>query len=100
MAALRYKGSHPLAAHEAVVLYDPGDGRIIHVHHVVVIEGGHRPSDEERLRHEFAAAGVERHAAEVLHVDGALFEPGCTHRVDTATGSLVSEPVPERPRRR
>jgi hypothetical protein len=84
----------------ACVLYEPGSGQIRHMHHIVVLEGGHNPSEAQAEA--AARAALERrgrthsHLA-VLHaaqtVEGTRF-----YRVDVKSKKLVEEAVKARKR--
>ena len=73
-----------------VAVYDPVDGRIVHLHLVRVFEGARSVSKEEAVegaRHGARARGHELEGLETLHAKKA---PGRgPHRVDLATMRLV-----------
>jgi tRNA G37 N-methylase Trm5 len=90
-----------VAGIDAVALYEPRDGRIIHMHHVVVFEGARRQShDELQRRAEEAAKGLGRKidGLKTLHIQNFSPAPGKHYRVDAKKSVLVEEKVPDRSR--
>lgn len=92
-------GDAPRLVDEHVVaVYDPEDGRVLHLHTVRVFEGARSVSPEEAVEEALNAArgrGHDTERAQTLHTKEA---PGRgVHRVDLATTSLVPA---EEPRRR
>ena len=92
-------GSHSVGSHTAVVLYDPRDGRVVHIHQFFVFEGGEEPEEETRARmaHDTARqAGHDVGALELLHADSATLASGTGYRVDTKARVLIAskEEVP------
>jgi hypothetical protein len=74
------------------VLFDPGDGEIRHVHHVMTIEGAAVPSEkaiEARARELAKESGLDSRRLGALHVDAAEIEPGHSYRVDAKKRRLV-----------
>ncbi|WP_418153148.1 hypothetical protein [Actinoalloteichus caeruleus] len=77
-------GTGPRAtATHLVVLYDPSDNRVVHLHQVVVLEGGETVSREDAERHAVDQARLLGHDPERLtglHLDTPLpDEPGVLH---------------------
>jgi hypothetical protein len=80
-----------------VVLYDPGTGKIAHVHHVVTTRGGRHPDgpEIERAAQEHAQEAASRRGVarpkklSALHVDPRSFELNVPYKVDTKTLALV-----------
>src|SRR5438105_3944133 len=83
---------------DVAVLYDPRDGRVIHMHHVIALEGAeHRTREEHQQSAREAAVrlGCNVEGLEMLHV--ADFQPtGKTYRVDLGSRALVETPVTPR----
>ncbi|MCP2165547.1 hypothetical protein [Goodfellowiella coeruleoviolacea] len=89
-----------VALTHVVALYDPADGRVVHLHHVVVLEGGRRISREEAERQAVVSARESGHESDGLrsrYLETPLPEgPGVLH-VDTATGRVhAAAPDPAR----
>jgi hypothetical protein len=82
-----------VALTHVVALYDPSDGRVVHLHHVVVLEGGKRISREEAERQAAVTArelGHESDRLRSLYLETPLpEEPGVLH-VDTAAGRVYA----------
>ncbi|AEW99159.1 hypothetical protein [Streptantibioticus cattleyicolor] len=76
-----------------VALYDPADGRVVHLHQVVVLGGGGRVEEDRAEREAVENARLRGHdvgGLRVQHVTAPLPDrPGVLH-VDTATGELVA----------
>jgi hypothetical protein len=92
-------GSAPaVSSVDVTALYDPRDGRVIHMHHFIVLEGAERRTREEQQRSARESAlrlGCNVEGLEVLHV--ADFQPtGKTYRVDLEARALVETPVTPR----
>jgi hypothetical protein len=81
---------------DVTALYDPRDGRVMHLHHVIALEGSKRRPREEQEQSAIESArrlGCNVDGLEVLHV--ADFQvTGSTHRVDLRTKALIEEPAP------
>jgi hypothetical protein len=90
MKAIAHAGPQKLVSHDAAAVYDSADGRVLHVHHFVVIEGG-APLDEE-ARGALALETARQHGHDaqlsVVHVDGSTVARGRQRVVD---GSLFTE---------
>jgi hypothetical protein len=82
----------------AVALYDPKNGRLAHMHHVVTLEGApqHQPNVHERNAREHA--GRLGHDVKTLHALHVLnFQPSRTPlRVDVQKQALVEAPAPQK----
>lgn len=78
-----------------VAVYDPADGRVRHLHHVLIFEGGRqveRASAEAEAMDNARQCGLDTAALRAIYVGDALpDEPGAL-RVDVGTGRLVVEP--------
>lgn len=85
-----------MTSSEAVVLFDPRDGRVVHVHHSIVLEGGTRSEPEEMCRRAVTHArglGCATDGLETLHV--ADYVPSPTPLVvDVGRRVLVRLPLP------
>lgn len=83
-----------VSAQYVVVLYDPSDGRVAHLHLVHVLEGGKdvtRAEAEEEAKAKAAAAGHDVAKHQLLHAS-ELPEGDGLYLVDTAKGILVAAP--------
>jgi len=77
------------------VLYDPADGRILHMHRVTTLPGGRKMDTKEVEARTFELAkrcGVDVSRAHALHVDPRDVKPSVPHRVDVRTRRLVVRP--------
>src|SRR5215470_20417586 len=83
-----------VASIDTVALYDPRDGRIVHMHQVIAFEGVRRQNpDELHLR---AAEAAKRFGCKVdclkgLHVPNFSPAVGKIYRVDPKKPALVEE---------
>ena len=89
----------PMKSARSCVLYDSGSGRILHIHQVVVLEGGATPTEaelESTAREMLVGhdAGASKVAA--LHLGHADFKPRTAYTVDVATKALVERAVKTR----
>src|SRR5262249_56277984 len=96
---MKWGGSAPeVSWGDLTVLYDPRDGRVIHMHHVIMLEGAERRTRQEQqqsARESALRLGCNVEGLEVLHVVG--FQPtGKTYQVDLQTRALVETPVTPR----
>jgi hypothetical protein len=77
------------------VLYDPADGRIVHIHMVVAFDGA-LPADRKPLEAEarsiLASQKHRRSGLKALHVASDTLKPGVSYRVDHARGKLAPRP--------
>jgi hypothetical protein len=92
-------GSAPaVSSVDVTVLYDPRDGRVVHMHHLVTLEGAERRTraeQQQRARETALRLGCHVGGLEVLHV--ADFQPaGKTYRVDLQSQALAETPVTPR----
>lgn len=89
-----------VSATHTVALYDPADGRVVHMHHVVVFEGGKSVSAEEAQRE--AVENARRRGREVGKLKTLLVDRptigGGRFRVDTANKTLIPLEPPARKR--
>ena len=92
-------GSAPaVSAIDVTFLYDPRDGRVFHVHHVITLEGAQRrnPAEQQRRAEESALRlGVPVENLEVLHV-ADFRRTGKMYRVDPKTRTLAETPMTAR----
>jgi len=84
----------------SIVVYDRRNGRIVHIHHVIALEGA-EPSTKgeiERAALSHAARrGHEESKIAALRVDPARFEEGRHYKVDVKTSRLVEATTAKRP---
>lgn len=86
---------------DAVALYDPRDGRVVHMHHVVMFEGAEAQDRERQERNAMEAArALVKNVDElkVLHVPNFQLM-GKAFRVDVKALRLVEISPPNRDRR-
>lgn len=87
-----------ILAVDVTVLYDPGDGRVIHMHHAITFAGAERQTRERQYRSAREAAlrlGCDLAGLEMLHITD--FQPSSSaHRVDLQSRMLVRTPVASR----
>jgi hypothetical protein len=82
-----------------VAVYDPADGRVFHMHHAVVFEGGKSISQEQASREAVESAKRHGHDTEKLKTllaDGYDRRGGGRFRVDLGTKKLVALAPPRR----
>jgi hypothetical protein len=85
-------GLHRVARERACVLYHKATGAIYHIQHVIVIEGGHSPSDheiEEMCRQAISNRTLDRASLDTLHVDRSAFQPFKVYQVDPNKRVLI-----------
>jgi hypothetical protein len=92
-------GSAPaVSSMDVTALYDLRDGRVIHMHYVITLEGAERRTREEQqqsARESALRLGCNVEGLAVLHV--VDFQPtDKTYRVDLQTRALVEMPVTPR----
>jgi len=78
------------------VIYDPADGRILHMHQVTIFPGGRNPAQPEMEARAFELAkraGVDVSKAKALHVDPQSLTPGVPHKVDVRSRRVVDIPA-------
>lgn len=91
-----------VSATHIVALYDPTNGRVVHLHQVVVFEGGKSISQEDAQREIIDKARRRGHDVdrlEVLYVGDRLPGKGGHFRVDIASKRLIPLEAPARRRR-
>jgi len=98
-SVIQSAGSVPaIASIDAIALYDPSDGRVVHMHHVITFEGVKRQNSKEQERNAMESArrlGCGVDGLNVLHVRD--FRPtGKAFRVDLEKQELVEAPLPLR----
>lgn len=74
------------------VLYNPSNGRIVHVHRSTVLAGGKLETDEEVAVHakeNAAAAGHLVEALEILHLSPEAYDASKFYMVDIEEKRLV-----------
>ncbi len=88
--------------HESmVIVYDPGDGHIVHSHtHHYVALGGRQPADQaamekEALEH-IPQPGIATGKVAFLHVDPSTINRDAVYKVDTQKRQLVEIQKPKR----
>jgi hypothetical protein len=85
-------GTLNVQAHRVCVIYDPANGRVLHIHHDIALPGG-RPAGENEI--EAAALGQLRKRGRltdqlrVLHVKPEELRPDVRYSVDLIEKSLV-----------
>ncbi len=92
-----------IAATHNVALFDPRDGRIVHMHHVVVFAGGKPVTPQQAESEAVAIARRRGHKVdrlELLTVAGPLPREKGRFRVDLARRALVPLEDPLRRRGR
>jgi hypothetical protein len=80
---------------QTVVVYDRADGRIVHTHRVVVMEGGYEPPAQEVEQAALKMAenaGCDRSKVAILNLGAQVMEQNYLYRVDAETRSLVRGP--------
>jgi hypothetical protein len=81
------------------VLYDPNSGRILHIHQIIVLEGGDTPTEADVDKTARAVLGerdAESAKALALHLPHADYKPHTAYTVDVATRTLIERAVPRR----
>lgn len=87
-----------VAAIDCMVLYDPQDGRIVHMHHVIAFEGARRRDHDElqsSARESAKRFGCQMDGLKVLHVPNFHPAAGKVCRVDPKKRKLVEVQVPD-----
>jgi hypothetical protein len=82
----------------SVAVYDPKDGRVLHMHHVVVLEGGKSVGAEQAQKEALAAAkrrGLRVEKLKTLRADLPAEAAG-RFKVDVAKQKLVGLKAPDR----
>lgn len=95
--SMQTTGSAPaIQSIQAVALYDPGDGRIVHMHHTIRFEGANERRVEEQVQQAIETArrlGHDVQRIKSLHVRDFKISPRA-YRVDVGRQVLVEEPPP------
>jgi hypothetical protein len=95
--AIQSDGDTPSVAWvDVTAIYDPRDGRVVHLHHVITAAGATRrtPDDQQRTALEAAARlGVDVEGLELLHVSDFYPTAGKAYGVDVSVRRLVELPV-------
>jgi len=85
-------GKKRISSAKSCVVFDKAKGTILHVHHVVTIEGAQETSDsevEKRALELTKDRGVKASKVGVLLVDPKAFERQVRYRVDVKKRALV-----------
>ncbi len=88
-------GKRRIVSAKSCVVYDKVKGRILHVHHVLTIEGAQEASDSdvEKKAVELATSrGIKPAKISVLSVDPKLLESHARYKVDVKKRVLVELP--------
>ena len=81
----------PLASIDAVVLYDPRDGTVMHLHHAITFEGARRGNQKRQAIEAARRLGCKVDGLKLLHVRD--FVPSAhEYRVDVERQELVAMP--------
>ena len=78
-------------SNKVCVLYDRKDGRVLHMHHVLTMPGGHDVSEEEletRARDMAKRAGHDITSLSTLRVSGEDHDVSSHYQVDLAKNKL------------
>lgn len=91
-----------VASMDAVAVFDPEDGRVVHLHHVLTFKGAKRTTVEQQQKHALDYArrlGCKVEGLATLHVPD--FQPAAGRCcVDLERKVLVEMPVPPAIRKR
>ncbi len=88
-----------VSANHVIAVYDPTDGRVLHLHEVVVFEGGKSVSREEAEREALEHARRRGHPVDRLKTLWVRERLAGGHfRVDVAGGKLIASKPPARRR--
>ena len=95
-SVIQSAGSVPaIASIDAIALYDPRDGRVVHMHHVITFEGAKRRNVKEQERNAMESArrlGCGVDGLNVLHVPN--FQPTSkAFQVDLEKQVLIEAPL-------
>jgi hypothetical protein len=97
---MRHSGSFDVERESLVVLYDPGTGRIVHMHNAVTVNGGRHPDqktmEKDALEQLSLAQPDFKERVELLEVDASTLKEGTLYRVDTKKRVLVETVVKKR----
>jgi hypothetical protein len=80
------------------ILYDPSDGRIVHVHRSTILAGGKLKTDDEvevRAKENAAAKGHHVGALNILHLPAEAYDISKFYAVDVKGKKLVERKKPE-----
>jgi hypothetical protein len=86
-------GKRRISSTKSCVVFDKAKGTILHVHHVLTIEGGQETSDSEVEKKALELAisrGINASKVDVLSVDPKLFEQHARYKVDVKKQTLVA----------
>lgn len=80
-----------MTARHTHVVHDR-EGRIVHMHETIVLEGGRSPeqADVEATVLDMVGRGAERQGLTVRDVTGQAIESGVRYKIDVATGRLAA----------
>jgi hypothetical protein len=79
------------------VLYDPSNGRVVHIHRVATFAGAKQSGKQEIEARCLTVARQLGHATahlKTLHVPRGEFKPSTPYRVDVQALKLVAQPRP------
>jgi hypothetical protein len=86
----------PVIGVDAIALFDPADGRVVHMHQITTFAGAERRTPDEQRQAGIEAArhlGHDVAGLDALHVPD--FQPGISiYRVDLANRQLMAMPPP------
>ncbi len=89
-----------VATTRSVVVYNRKDGRIVHIHHVIALEGTEPSTVSENEKAALFHAGRRGHEESkiaALHVDSASLKEGGHYKVDVKVSQLVEAATAKRP---
>lgn len=79
---------------QTVFVYDPADGKVVHVHHLVLLEGMEIPPATDQVEAALEAAhrvGHDRAKVAGLHVGALELNPYIVYSVDPKDNTLVEK---------
>jgi|SRR5580692_12502858 hypothetical protein len=86
------KSLYPERMNKTCVLYHKDTGTISHIHHAIVFEGGHEPTEHEieaMARRSLEKRGLSHAELHALHLPGEHMKPFRAYRVDPDRKALV-----------
>jgi hypothetical protein len=91
------KGMPETVSDKICVLYNPSNGRIVHVHRTTILAGGKLKTDEEvelRAKENAAAAGHHVETLDILHLPAEAYDTSKFFVVDVVEKRLVEREKP------
>jgi hypothetical protein len=85
-------GTKKVVSAQCRVVFDPADGTIHHIHHVVTVEGARSSSQQEieqRTRDMATGLGLDMTRLDVVSVEPHHLVRGTKYKVNTASRALV-----------